>query len=246
MTGIQSVDPERFNHGTRARYVAGKCRCEPCTLANRTYATERARAKRAGLANHLIDAAPVRAHLERLAQAGVGLRAVAAASDIGRSALVEIRSGRKTKVRRLTAQAVLEVDAGAIADHAFVSSREVHAAFREMRRAGLTKGEISQRLGNEVPALQYKGPRVLAATALKVKRLLAEVRFERSRIGQRVSLAQCPDCGLSHLEAFRRRELATYTPEEIADLPHSWPCLYSGQTGAEILRGDLEAIGRTL
>jgi hypothetical protein len=28
---------ERFAHGTRSRYVAGKCRCEPCRGANRQY-----------------------------------------------------------------------------------------------------------------------------------------------------------------------------------------------------------------
>lgn len=38
MSGIALINPERFRHGTRARYVAGKCRCEPCTTANEEHA----------------------------------------------------------------------------------------------------------------------------------------------------------------------------------------------------------------
>ena len=33
--------PTKWEHGTRACYVATKCRCEPCRKANRDYASER-------------------------------------------------------------------------------------------------------------------------------------------------------------------------------------------------------------
>lgn len=35
-----------FDHGTRARYVAGKCRCDPCRSANTQYARDRAAARK--------------------------------------------------------------------------------------------------------------------------------------------------------------------------------------------------------
>lgn len=31
---------KHWHHGTRSGYVHGGCRCEPCTLANRTYQRE--------------------------------------------------------------------------------------------------------------------------------------------------------------------------------------------------------------
>jgi len=38
--------PEQHAHGTRARYVAAKCRCDACRAANTQYARERAKAAR--------------------------------------------------------------------------------------------------------------------------------------------------------------------------------------------------------
>jgi hypothetical protein len=38
------LDPEQFPHGTRSRYTAGACRCDPCRAANRdAYRVRRAR-----------------------------------------------------------------------------------------------------------------------------------------------------------------------------------------------------------
>lgn len=42
MTPDDLPDPESYPHGTRARYVGAKCRCDDCRTANRMYARTRA------------------------------------------------------------------------------------------------------------------------------------------------------------------------------------------------------------
>lgn len=180
MSGIELVSGDRYEHGTRARYVGGKCRCAPCTKANRDYANGRALAIVRGDCNGLTDAAPVRAHLEALSAAGVGKRAVHAACDVSLSVIQDVRSGAKTQIRARTARRILAVDVGAIGDRALVSAKETNAHLRELRRLGLTKTEIAARLGSEaaVPSLQLKSSQVTAINAFKVKKLLEEVRAE--------------------------------------------------------------------
>lgn len=51
MSGIANVDPNRFAHGTRGRYVGGKCRCAPCREANRLYYHKRQAEIRAAIAD---------------------------------------------------------------------------------------------------------------------------------------------------------------------------------------------------
>jgi len=54
--------PERFLHGTRARYVGG-CRCGACTEANAEYARMNQKMVRMGDTNKLVSAKRVKAHL---------------------------------------------------------------------------------------------------------------------------------------------------------------------------------------
>lgn len=178
MSGIRLYrNPDGFAHGTRARYVGGGCRCEPCRKANREYAAARARARAQGDTGELIDAAPVRAHLAALAEQGVGRRAVAAACDVALSTLRSVGQGRKLRVRASTARRILAVDAGAIADGGLVPAGPTRQALRELLRLGLTKTEVARRMGSsaKVPSLQLVARHVTAKNALRVQRLLAEV-----------------------------------------------------------------------
>lgn len=56
-------------HGTNARYVVDRCRCDDCRQANRTYERDRARKHRKGLVPY-IPADPVRTHLRGLLPSG--------------------------------------------------------------------------------------------------------------------------------------------------------------------------------
>lgn len=224
------VNPERFAHGTRARYVAGKCRCEPCRTANRNYARARAR----GEHNGVVDSSAARAHLEVLRAAGVGTRAVSAAADVGRTALMKILAG--TPVRASIVRRVLSVDAGAISDRALVSAKPTTAAVREMLRLGLTKTEVAHRLGY-AHALQFNGRRVTARNELRVKKLLAMVRAE-------VCPAYvCLDCGEEHSPERRQAWLLRVETRERDVLHDERPCWWpSTDAGRRMLERDIAAI----
>jgi hypothetical protein len=152
----------------------------------------------------LVSAERARAHLLELSAAGVGRRAVAAASDVGATILAGIRIGRVKQIRAGTERRILAVDTSARADASLVDSRDTWKAVRQLRRWGWTLGRISQEaLGNEMPALQLVGDKVLARTELAVKQLLErerQRRDQRSRAHAAVSRAQhrCPRCGKSH------------------------------------------------
>lgn len=81
-------------HGTRARYVRDKCRCEPCRAANRDYSRTRAR-KYWGVRRALVrgdDLDFLRRHIR-------ARDAILAASDLPRG---EVR-GRRDELSRLLA-----------------------------------------------------------------------------------------------------------------------------------------------
>lgn len=193
----------------------------------------------------LVPAGPAKRHLRELSKQGVGYKAAADAAGVGRTLVSNILQGYQRHVRRYVEAAILGVSRENLAPGALVKSGKVQRAVRELQGLGMTKAAIALELGYARGAVQFdRTERVRRSTEVAVLDLLERVRFRRSRAGQRLTVEQCHDCGLSHLENFRRSELKTYTPEEIADLPQTWPCLYSGETGAEILRGDLAAIGR--
>ena len=284
-------DPESHPHGTRARYVAAKCRCAACRAANAKFARDcaaRAKARalevatgsvaapapqvwtapdgtkkvrvykrlcagingdpcptrshlrkdstgdicgkcRIGLAYAgLVSSDRAREHLKKLAKAGVGKIAVRDACDVAASMLHEIKMGRYPRIRVETERRILAVDCGAVADHAIINGRRTHKAIDEMRKHGLTKTEIAQRLGYErktrhPPSIQIK-PDVLARTEARVLRLLAEVRREIA-VGKQLAKI-CPTCGFSHAKADRQRVLARMLPASFEEVTAAWPCRY--------------------
>jgi hypothetical protein len=234
MSGIAEVSPDRFQHGTRARYVAGKCRCDECRTANREYARSRLKAE----PNGLVDAGPARGHLLELSAQGVGRRAVAAACDVALSVVADVRTGRKTRIRAETARRILGVDAGARADHSLVSARETRKLITELRHAGLTKQEIAQRLGSMAltPSLQLTRPKVTAVNALKVRRLANEVRVEvqlEAEVG-------CPDCGQSHSAEARLAAIRDRPNVSRFELSQRFPCWY--RNNGKRLSRDLQRV----
>ena len=160
---------DRYQHGMRARYVCG-CRCSDCTRANREYARKRAKDVIFHGKNDLVSASTVRKHLKMLSRKGVGRRAVQCACDVGATTLQEIRDGRKSMVRRSTAERILSVTSEAASDHAAISAMKTWQQLNELLRDGFTKAELTKRMGFKNPAIQFGRRRVLASTAAKVDR----------------------------------------------------------------------------
>jgi hypothetical protein len=125
--------------------------------------------------NGLVDAAPVRRHLIMLSRRGVGYKAVADACDVSKTVLLTVRRATKARVRKSTADRVLAVTVGAIADHALVPAGRTWRLVRKLLDEGYTKSALAQRLGAKTRALQLGKTKVLAKTQLRVEKLY---RFE--------------------------------------------------------------------
>lgn len=166
---------DQLAHGRRARYTAG-CRCDLCRAANRNYARKRLQAQREGDWNGLVDAGPARAHLLSLSRAGVGRRAVAAASDVALSVIQQVRSGEKQLIRARTARRLLAVTPDMVSDRALVKPGRTHQRIKHLvEEEGFSKAEIARRLGYARPALQFKRGRMTARNVARVERLYQSV-----------------------------------------------------------------------
>lgn len=123
------------------------------------------------VANGLVPANDVRAHLKRLSRQGVGYKSVAIAADVSRTTLAKVLSGQKRHVRAQAAQRVLAIDRQAFADGALVHAGPTWRRLNRLLREGFTKAELARRLGCKKPALQIRRSHVTARTAANVERL---------------------------------------------------------------------------
>lgn len=100
-------------HGTRAKYTIEGCHCGACTAANREYMRRLTRVQlqeRYGARQpRFVDPRETQQYLAKLSAAGVGRRQVAALTGIGQTAIMEIKAGRRARVRRETAEAILGI-----------------------------------------------------------------------------------------------------------------------------------------
>lgn len=98
----------RHEHGTRNMYSYHRCPCAPCKAASRAH---RAKARGAGI--DWVDAAPARARLELLIDAGLTIAAVADLCATDLSQMYALRNGRRgkpvAKVRAITLNSLLAI-----------------------------------------------------------------------------------------------------------------------------------------
>ena len=106
---------EPHRHGTRTAYVKDQCRCTRCRAANSAASKTSYRERVLGRWAPLVDAAPVRAHIETLRAAGIGVDQIARLAGLSSSHVRELvphsRTGRRPiqRVRSETAQRLLAV-----------------------------------------------------------------------------------------------------------------------------------------
>jgi len=166
-------------HGTRAKYVVEKCRCEPCTNANRTYARQRdrqARRVRYGFDEPnpaFIDATEAREHLLWLSKVGIGKRRVSELSGISLSAIDKLRQGNRTKCRPETAAKILAVGRSRASDGAFIDAKKTWRLIDDLLKHGWTKQAIAKAIGSKAqrPALQLQPNKVTARNARAIQQL---------------------------------------------------------------------------
>lgn len=131
----------------------------------------RQKARRAGDWNGIVPADRARAHMLKLARAGVGRRAIGAATDIADSVLQAIRMRRKSRIRARTERAILAVTKAQASDGAYVSAKPSWKLIDELLEEGFTVKFLAEQFGYKNPALQFNRERVTVRTAGRIERL---------------------------------------------------------------------------
>lgn len=171
-------------HGTRSRYVADRCRCEPCTAANRDYHRSNERRRAHAAANparqYLVDAEPVRAHVRSLQDGGMGWRTIAARAGVNGSVVKKLLWGHAARgqspakrVRPETAQRLLAVRLE-LANHAKVPSIGTQRRLQALVALGWSQSKLAAELGltpaNFGTTIHHSG-QVYESTARAVREL---------------------------------------------------------------------------
>lgn len=106
----------RHTHGSRAAYVADRCRCRACRDDVATYMRDKSRQVKDGRWQPYVDADPVRAHVATLRAAGIGWRRIARIAGLNESVVWKLVHGdparglaARQRVRPATAAALLAV-----------------------------------------------------------------------------------------------------------------------------------------
>ena len=161
-------------HGNRVRYMGG-CRCADCRRANTEYEKGRARARKAGDWNGIVDAARASAHLRRLSRIGIGRRVVSEVSSVPESILHEVKRGRRLRIRARTERRILAVGRAQASDAALVPAGGTWRLIDELIEEGYSVSFLARRLGYAKPALQFNRGLITVRNAARVQRLHREL-----------------------------------------------------------------------
>jgi hypothetical protein len=168
-------------HGTRAKYVVDKCRCQPCRDVNVAIEAARRRAIAYGTWAPYVDAEPARRHVRELMAAGIGWKRVARLSGLSTGVVWKLLYGDpqrnmapSKRCRPATAEKLLAVHAspenlaGGQKIPAEMTWRRIHSLIA----LGYPRRWIAAHIaGHPVAAMQIRETVVFAGTARAVKDL---------------------------------------------------------------------------
>lgn len=144
----------RHEHGTRAAYVLDKCRCYPCRDAAVETERERYRQQAYGRYDKYVDAEPSRQHLRRLMDQGMGLKRIAATSDLSQGLIWKLLYGKRRadgtmrptkRVHRTTQARVMAVKLD-LADGALVDGTGARRRVQALVALGWSQSKIAELL----------------------------------------------------------------------------------------------------
>lgn len=176
----------RHQHGTRAAYVADRCRCQECSNANTTYEQRRVRAHAFGRwTATFVDAEPARRHVNALRAAGLGRRRVAALAGVSTGALGRLLYGHvggppSPRISTTTADHLLAVPAPALAAFApgaLVDAVGTRRRIQALAWVGWSIPQLATRAGIDKQSLHraIRHDQVTAATATAIRDLYDEL-----------------------------------------------------------------------
>lgn len=182
-TGDRYVAPDSHRaHGTYVKYVVEKCRCLPCTEANRTYELRRQQAIHRPDESWVpyVPATRARNHLLDLAAKGVGPKTVATMSGVSHGSLSKIMYGDKSRrqrpskrIRPETERKILAVTFDMANGGQKIDGTATWQLIEDLYAQGFYRQWIAEQLGTQSGNLRQR-PLVRASTARKVEKLHKE------------------------------------------------------------------------
>ena len=150
MTASKPLPP----HGHISRYKYHGCRCLTCHNGWRDYGRNRARQQAYGTWKPLVDADPVRDHIQELRDAGIGWIRLADLVGVSTASLKGIVHGRRgnppvKQVRAATAEKILAVrpDPAHVAEGALVDATGTRRRIQALAAVGFTFTSLAPHLG---------------------------------------------------------------------------------------------------
>lgn len=185
-----------MTHGQRSTYVKG-CRCTDCRAANARYA-KLAKYRQDTGRTVMVDAAPVKRHLEQLRASGVGKRTIAAQAGVSHTVLNRLlgldHSRPAQRIRPETAQRLLAVQPEQLADGAYIDATGTTRRLQALVALGHSQTSIAERMGWTVANLNVlvlgRRTQVTVATAKLIAALYDELAMTPGTSARARSIAQ--------------------------------------------------------
>lgn len=177
-------------HGTICSYKHRKCRCEPCRTANVEYQRKRYRLRAYGTWQPLVDANPVRAHLEALHEQGMSWERIARAAGISVEEVRRIRMPLGTKplpkrVRKDRAATILAIrfEAPPVTPYTLVDSTGTARRLQALRAIGWPTLALADRcpVSRQALGAAMRQELVLESTRAAVAELYEDLRDQDPR-----------------------------------------------------------------
>lgn len=146
----------RYEHGTLGAMKIDGCKCDLCRAADRRYMNRRYRLMAYGQWQPYVDATPVRNHVKRLQEFGVGWMTVAKLSGVPRGSVSKLLYGDRVRglapskrVRPATAAALLAIEPSmdVLADGAMVDGTGTRRRLQALVAIGWAQSRLAERLG---------------------------------------------------------------------------------------------------
>ena len=128
--------------------------------------------------NGLVSAKKAQAHLKKLQKSGVGYKSVADACSVGHTAILEILTGKVSRIRATTEKEILSVDTDALAAGAVIDGTRTNQLLLDLLALGFRKSELARHLGatTKNPGLQLgKRPTTTVKSAARIDRFVRQL-----------------------------------------------------------------------
>jgi len=230
-------------HGSQAGYTQDGCRCTWCTNANTVAKRQHRIALAYGTGGGLVDAAPVRKHLEALRAAGFSLQRIVQAAGVAQGAVNALFYGAPARnrppsgqVRTQTAQRLLACDAAttALPD----GSRLIAAGTRRRLQALGCAGWSTPALADRTTLTRRTLTRLLTGSANSVT---AGTARTVAALYERLRLAPPPQ--RTPLQRTLARQTAAAAQAAGWRAPHTWHDIDHDPDPTRSACADLEDLG---